>query len=231
MFTLPSKFIRIEEAVSQIRNGAVVMIGGFGAPGTPFLLIEELVRQGPRHLTIIKNDANETGAGVDRLLANGQVDHIVTSHIGLNSNAVHMMNEGRIDVEFVPQGILAERIRAAGAGLIGFVTDVGIDTEVATGKQCVEIGGRVGILETALTADFALVHATKSDPFGNLTFSAAARNFNPIMAMAAGRTIVEAEECVGLGDIAPDQVHLPGTFVDHIIDMIELPEVSNVVGR
>ncbi|WP_207624596.1 CoA transferase subunit A [Rhodococcus sp. D-46] len=231
MFTLPSKFVRIEEAVSQIRDGAVVMIGGFGAPGTPFLLIEELVRQGPRHLTIIKNDANETGSGVDRLLENGQVDHIITSHIGLNSNAVHMMNEERIDVEFVPQGILAERIRTAGAGLIGFVTDVGIDTEIATGKQCVEIGEKVGILETALAADFALVHAAKSDPFGNLTFSATARNFNPIMAMAAGQTIVEAEECVGLGDIAPDHVHLPGNFVDHVIDMFELLEVPNVVGR
>ncbi|WP_430335851.1 CoA transferase subunit A [Rhodococcus sp. ACT016] len=231
MFTLPSKFNRIEEAVSQIRDGAVVMIGGFGVPGTPFLLIKELVRQGPRHLTVIKNDANEAGSGVDWLLENGQVDRIITSHIGLNSNAVRMMNERRIEVEFVPQGILAERIRAAGAGLIGFVTDVGIDTEVATGKQSIEIGDTVGILETALAADFALVHAEKSDPFGNLTFSAAARNFNPIMAMAAGQTIAEAETCVDLGAIEPDNVHLPGTFVDHIIEMFELPETSNVVER
>lgn len=229
VFTLPSKLSRIEEAVSHIADGAAVMIGGFGTPGTPFLLIKELVRQGPRHLTIIKNDANEVGIGVDWLLQSGQVDRLITSHIGLNPHAVQMMNSGHIQVEFVPQGILAERIRTAGAGLMGFVTDIGMGTELTAGKSTIEIDGTTGVLEPALRAEFALLHAQRSDPFGNLTFSAAARNFNPIMAMAAGRTIAEAETYVALGDIEPENVHVPGTFVDHVIELLETPEADHAV--
>ena len=221
----------MELAISEIPDGASVMLGGFGVPGTPFCLIQELVRQGQNNLTIIKNDANENGMGVDWLLENGQVAKLITSHIGLNSRAVQMMNDGEIQVEFVPQGILAERIRVAGAGVMGFVTDIGMGTPLAKGKVEVSVGGAVGLLEPALRADFALVHAERSDTFGNLTYAATARNFNPLIAMAATRTIVESEEVVSAGIIAPDEVHTPAPFVDQIIQLPSLPEVYNVVER
>ncbi len=163
--------------------------------------------------------------GVDWLLENGQVAKLITSHIGLNSRAVQMMNDGEIQVEFVPQGILAERIRVAGAGVMGFVTDIGMGTPLAKGKVEVSVGGAVGLLEPALRADFALVHAERSDTFGNLTYAATARNFNPLIAMAATRTIVESEEVVSAGIIAPDEVHTPAPFVDQIIQLPSLPEV------
>ncbi|MBX4921886.1 MULTISPECIES: CoA transferase subunit A [Rhizobium] len=228
---LPDKRSEIAEAIAQIADGASVMLGGFGVPGTPFCLIRELVRQGPRNLTVIKNDANEAGMGVDWLLESGQVAKLIASHIGLNPTAMRLMNEGTIEVEFVPQGILAERIRVAGAGMMGFISDIGIGTAIAEGKQRVEIAGKTGIVEHALTADFALIHANKADAFGNLTFSAAARNFNPLMAMAAGRTVIEAEAIVPIGALEPENVHLSGAFVDAVIELSELPEVYGVVKR
>lgn len=228
---LPDKTTAMAEAIAQIPDGARVMLGGFGVPGTPFCLIRELVRQGQKDLTIIKNDANEAGMGVDWLLENGQVTRLITSHIGLNPRAVRMMNDGSITVEFVPQGILAERIRCAGAGLLGFVTDIGIGTPMAEGKPKVGIGGVSGVLESALAADFALVHAARADTFGNLRYAASARNFNPLIAMAARRTIVEAEAVVAPGAIAPDDVHTPGPFVDQVVQLPELPEVYGVIER
>jgi len=221
----------MENAISEIPDGASVMLGGFGVPGTPFCLIQELVRQGQKNLTIIKNDANENGMGVDRLLENGQVGKLIASHIGLNSRAVQMMNDGDIQVEFVPQGILAERIRIAGAGMMAFVTDIGMGTPLADGKTEVSVGAAIGVLEPALHADFALLHAARSDRFGNLTYAATARNFNPIMAMAATCTIVESEKVVPVGEIAPDEVHTPAPFIDHIIQLPGLPEEYNVVER
>ena len=224
---MPDKSHDLVDAIARIPDGASVMVGGFGVPGTPFYLLEELVRQGPKNLTIIKNDANENGMGVDWLLQSGQVAKLITSHIGLNSNAVTKLNAGEIEVEFVPQGILAERIRAAGAGLMGFISDIGADTILAKGKQVVNVGGTQGVIEPALKADFALVHAAQADTFGNLRFAAAARNFNPLICMAAHRTIAEAEVILPLGEIAPDDVHTPGTFVD---DVVALPEISEVYG-
>ena len=131
---MPAEIIDIESSIANIGDGATVMVGGFGVPGTPFCLLEELVRQGQTGLTLIKNDANENGMGVDHLLLNGQVDKLIVSHIGLNSTAINMMNGGDIEVELCPQGILAERIRIAGAGLFGFLTDIGIDTILTEGK-------------------------------------------------------------------------------------------------
>jgi len=224
---MPDKSHDLVDAIARIPDGASVMVGGFGVPGTPFYLLEELVRQGPKDLTIIKNDANENGMGVDWLLQSGQVAKLITSHIGLNSNAVAKLNAGEIEVEFVPQGILAERIRVAGAGLMGFISDIGADTILAKGKQVVSVGGTQGVIEPALKADFALVHAAQADTFGNLRFAAAARNFNPLICMAARRTIAEAEIVLPLGEIAPDDVHTPGTFVD---DVVALPEISEVYG-
>ena len=228
---LPDKTCDMATAIARIPDGARIMLGGFGVPGTPFCLIRELVRQGQRGLTIIKNDANETAMGVDWLLENGQVARLITSHIGLNPRAMQMMNAGQISVEFVPQGILAERIRCAGAGMMGFVSDIGIGTVMAQGKPSVNVGDRSGTLETALGADFALVHAARADTFGNLRFAASARNFNPLIAMAATTTIAEAETVVAPGGIAPDDVHTPGPFVDQVIALPELPEVYGVVER
>lgn len=224
---MPDKSHGLVEAIARIPDGASIMVGGFGVPGTPFYLLQELVRQGAKNLTIIKNDANENGMGVDWLLQSGQVAKLITSHIGLNSNAVAKLNAGEIEVEFAPQGILAERIRVAGAGLMGFISDIGAGTILIEGKQTVNIGGSDGVIEPALKADFALVHAAQADTFGNLRFAASARNFNPLICMAATRTIAEAEIILPLGEIAPDDVHTPGTFVD---DVVALPEVSEVYG-
>lgn len=228
---LPDKTCDMADAIARISDGARIMLGGFGVPGTPFCLIRELVRQGQKGLTIIKNDANETAMGVDWLLENGQVARLITSHIGLNPRAMQMMNDGQIRVEFVPQGILAERIRCAGVGMLGFVSDIGIGTRMAKGKPTVCVRGMTGVLETALHADFALVHAACADTFGNLRYAAAARNFNPLIAMAACHTIVEAETVLAPGGIAPDDVHTPGPFVDQVVLLPELPEVYGVVER
>ncbi len=190
---LPDKTTMMAKAIADIGNGATVMVGGFGIPGTPFCLIDQLVRQGAKDLTIIKNDANESGMGIDHLLKNGQVARLITTHIGLNARAIEMMNAGDIKVEFCAQGILAERIRAAGVGLAGILTDIGIDTELGDGKQRVQLGDHTQMVETALAADFALIHADRADPFGNLCYVGTAQNFNPAMAMAADVVIAETE--------------------------------------
>ncbi len=229
--SLPDKTTTIEEAVAATPDGAVVMVGGFGVPGTPFTLIHELVRQGKRDLTLIKNDANEAGMGIDHLIAAGLVRKLITTHLGLNANAIAAMNDGRMEVEFCAQGILAERIRAGGAGLQAILTDIGLDTELATGKQVVEMDGKRLLVEPAIRADVALIHADRADSFGNLTYLATARNFNPPMAMAAERVIVEAERVVPLGEIAPDAVETPGVFVDHICPLPEISEEYGVVRR
>lgn len=221
----------IENAIGQVPNGASIMVGGFGVPGTPFRLIDELVRQGPTGLTLIKNDANEAGMGIDRLLQNGQVRRLIVSHMGLNPNAIQQMNEGDIDVEICAQGILAERIRAAGAGIQAIVTDIGAATLLADGKEAIEIDGKRCLIEQALAADFALLHADTADTFGNHTYAASARNFSPLMAMAADTVIVETERLVEPGEIAPEAVHTPGPFVDHVVLLDELSDDYGIVRR
>ncbi len=225
------KCLTIEAAIGQIGDDATIMVGGFGVPGTPFCLLDELVRQGQKRLTLIKNDANETGMGVDHLLENGQVKKLVVTHIGLNARAIQLMNEKQLEVEFCAQGILAERIRTAGAGLIGFLTDVGIETELAAGRTRIEFAGRSCLIEKALSADFALVHAHQADPFGNLIYNATARNFNPLMAMAADRVIVETETLVALGELSPNAIHTPGPFVDGVVRLPELTGEYGIVRR
>ncbi|MGD9864977.1 MAG: CoA transferase subunit A [Pseudodonghicola sp.] len=231
MTALPDKTTDMAAAIAAIPDGATVMVGGFGVPGTPFALIHELVRQGQRDLTIVKNDANEQGMGIDHLLANGQVRKLIVTHIGLNPRAVAMLNSGEIEVEFCAQGILAERIRAGGAGLSGILTDIGMDTELAAGKPVVEVDGRPALLERALRADAALIHAACADGFGNLAYAATARNFSPVMAMAADLVIAEAEQIVPLGGISPEHVHTPGPFVDRVVQLTEITEDYGVVRR
>jgi acetate CoA/acetoacetate CoA-transferase alpha subunit len=228
---MSAKQVAIEAAIAAIGDGATIMIGGFGVPGTPFCLLDELRRQGQKGLSLIKNDANENGMGVDHLLANKQVDRLIVSHIGLNSNAIEMMNRGEIEVELCPQGILAERIRNAGAGLFGFLTDIGIDTTLALNKPRYEVDGRTLLLETPLTADFALIHAARADSLGNLTYAAAARNFNPLMAMAASHVIVESETLVAPGELAAEAIHTPAPFVDRIVTLGKLSEDYGVRRR
>jgi len=207
------------------------MVGGFGVPGTPFYLIEELLRQGWTDLTLIKNDANETGMGIDHLIEAGRVRKLITSHIGLNPRAIKMKNNGTLEVELCSQGILAERIRAAGAGLPGFFTDIGLGTPFEEDKQRIEFEGRPYIIEPALQADFALVHAAKADEFGSLQYAASARNFNPLMAQAADQVIVETEELGVPGFLGADAIHTPGPFVDVVVSIPELSEAYGVVQR
>ncbi|RVC63678.1 CoA transferase subunit A [Mesorhizobium sp. M00.F.Ca.ET.038.03.1.1] len=226
-----NKLTEIEEAIAGIRDGMTIMIGGFGVPGTPFTLLEELVRQAPKNLTIIKNDANEIGMGIDLLLKAGLVEKLIASHIGLNARAVEQMNAGRLKVEFNSQGILAERIRAAGAGLLGIVTDIGVGTMLQNGKTAIDMDGTSALIEPALRADYALIHAVQADTFGNLKFVATARNFSPLMAMAAGTTVVEAEEIVALGELAPDEIHTPGPFVQKVVGLRVISEAYDVVRR
>lgn len=228
---LPSKQCAIQDAIGEIKDGDTIMIGGFGVPGTPMTLIRALVAHGARGLTLVKNDANEPGMGVDHLLQSGQVARLITTHLGLNSHAIALMNAGEIDVEFNAQGILAERIRAGGAGIGAILSDIGIGTELAEGKQIVELGGKAHVVEPALRADVALVHADRADTFGNLAYAATARNFNPLMAMAASCVIAEAEQVLPLGGLAADDVHTPGVFVDRVVELEEISEEYAVVRR
>lgn len=225
------KTIAIAQALAAVQDGHTVMVGGFGVPGTPFTLIDRLLAQGTRDLTLVKNEANEAGMGVSRLLEAGRVRTLITSHLGLNPTAIAMMNRGDITVELYPQGILAEKIRAGGAGLLGIVTDIGIDTILRENRQLVRVAGQEAILEPALRADIALIHAATADRAGNLRFAKSARNFGPLMAMAADRVIVETEAIVPVGALDPDAVHLPGAFVDHIVVLEELTREYGVLAH
>lgn len=228
---LPDKHNSMENAIAHIRDGATVMVGGFGVPGTPFALIHALVQHGARDLTIIKNDANEPDMGVDHLLQSGQVARLITTHLGLNSHAIALMNSGQIKVEFNAQGLLAERIRAGGSGLGGVLSDIGIGTELAEGKQVVEFGDKTWIVEPALRADVALLHAARADSFGNLAYVATAQNFNPLMAMAADCVIAEAESLLPLGGLAANDIQTAGVFVDHVTALGTLSKEYAVVQR
>jgi acetate CoA/acetoacetate CoA-transferase alpha subunit len=216
------KTTTLQSAISAIHDGASVMVGGFGVPGTPFTLIDGLLELGVRDLTLIKNDANEAGMGISVLIEAGRVRKLVTTHLGLNATAIEMANNGKIEVEFLPQGILAEKIRARGAGLPAILTDIGIDTILRDNRRVVRVDERELLVEPALGADFALIHAAVADRRGNLVFEKSARNFSPLMATAATTVIVEAEHLVATGDLDPDGIHTPGLFIDHIVELNEL---------
>ncbi len=225
------KTIAIEKAISRVADGSTVMVGGFGVPGTPFALIDALIETGASDLTLIKNEANEDHMGLSKLIEAGRARKLITSHLGLNTTVIGMMNRGEVEVEFYPQGILAEKIRAGGAGLIGILTDIGIDTIIADNKQTVGIGGRRAVIEPALRADAALIHAAAADTFGNLVFEKSARNFNPAMATAADIVIVETERLAEPGELEPDAIHTPGGFVDHVVLIDELSDQYGVLAH
>jgi 3-oxoacid CoA-transferase subunit A len=206
-----------DEAVADFFDGATLMAGGFGLCGIPENLIAALRRKGTKGLTIISNNCGIDDKGLGILLANGQVKKMVSSYVGENKIFERLYLDGKLEVEMTPQGTLAERIRAGGAGIPAFYTATGYGTIVAEGKETREFDGRPYVLERALTADFALVKAWKGDRFGNLVYRKTTRNFNPMMAAAANVTIAEVEQLVEPGQIEPDQVHSPGIYVQRII--------------
>ncbi len=211
------KTISVADAVALIPDGATLMIGGFMGVGTPERIVDEIVRQGKRNLTVIANDTAVPGRGIGKLVTAGLVARAVASHIGLNPETQKQMIAGQMAVDLVPQGTLIERIRAGGCGLGGVLTPTGIGTVVEEGKQKVEVNGRKYLVEAALRADFALVNAFLADYLGNLSYVLTSRNFNPVIAMAADTTIACAEHIVPVGLIAPDHVITPAPLVDYLI--------------
>lgn len=212
-----AKIISAGEAANMVKDGMTVMIGGFLACGTPESLIDALVQKGVKDLTVIANDTAFPDKGIGKLVVNRQLKKVTVSHIGTNPETGRQMHAGELTVELVPQGTLAECIRAGGFGLGGFLTPTGVGTVVENGKQKLTIGGREYLLELPLKADVALLKAAKADKAGNLVFRKAARNFNPLMATAAEIVIVEAQEIVETGTIDPDEVMTPGIFVDYLV--------------
>jgi acetate CoA/acetoacetate CoA-transferase alpha subunit len=209
--------VSLEQAVAMIPDGASVMIGGFMGVGTPERIVDELVRQGKRRLTVIANDTAMPGVGIGKLVTARLVAKAIVSHIGLNPETQQRMLAGEMDVELVPQGTLIERIRAGGFGLGGVLTPTGVGTVVEKGKQKIAVDGRDYLLETALRADFALVNAFLADYLGNLAYALTARNFNPMIAMAADTVIADADNIVPVGVIAPDHVVTPAPIVDYLV--------------
>ena len=209
--------ISAKAAAELITDGAVLMIGGFMSNGTPEILIDALIKKGIKDLTVIANDSGTPDTGIGHLVNAGAVRKLIVSHIGLNPVAGKLMNEGKIEVKLVPQGTLIEQIRAGGAGLGGILTPTGLGTEVANGKDVIQVNGKEYLLEKPLKADFALIQASRADEKGNLFYKATTRNFNPVMATAAETVIVAAQEIVPAGEIEAEHVVTPGIFVDYMV--------------
>src|SRR5499425_1418753 len=209
--------VSLERSVAMIPDGASVMIGGFMAVGTPERAVDEIVRQRKRDLIVIANDTASPERGIGKLISAKLVRKAIVSHIGLNAETQRQMMAGELEVELVPQGTLIERIRAGGYGLGGVLTQTGIGTPVEDGKQRIEVGGKPYLLEVALRADFALVQAFIADYLGNLSYALTARNFNPIIAMAADTVIANVDNIVPVGVVSPDHVVTPAPIVDYLI--------------
>ena len=205
-----------DEAIRDVFDGAVILIGGFGLCGMPENLIRALVRKGTRNLTTISNNCGVDGLGIGLLLAAGQLRHHIGTYVGENKLLEQMILAKKIDLELVPQGTFSERIRAGGAGIPAFYTPTGYGTMVAEGKETREFDGRQYVMERAIKADFAFVKAWKGDQWGNLVYRKTARNFNPMMATAAKITIAEVEHLVEVGELDPDMVHTPSVYVKRI---------------
>jgi 3-oxoacid CoA-transferase subunit A len=214
----------VAEALEPLRDGMTILVGGFGLSGNPEALIRGVVERGVKRLTLVSNNAGNLGKGLARWLHAGIIDRVICSYIGNNDDLHTRMASGAVKVEITPQGTLAERMRAAGAGIPAFYTPTGVGTVVEQGKETKDIDGKRYILERALPGDVALVRAHTSDRFGNLRFWRTARNFNPVMASAAKLAIVECDHLVDNGAIDPDDVHLAGIHVHHIV---HVPEHEN----
>ena len=210
-------FASAEAALHDVGDGAVIMSGGFGLCGNPENLIAALHRKNVRGLTIISNNCGTDTKGLGTLLANGQVKKMVSSYVGENKTFERLFLSGQLEVELNPQGTLAERIRAGGAGIAGFFTPTGYGTQVAEGKETREFDGKMYVLERGLRADFTIVRAWKGDRWGNLVFRKTAQNFSPMMCAAGKVTIAEVEQLVDVGELSPDQIHTPGIYVQRVI--------------
>jgi 3-oxoacid CoA-transferase A subunit len=210
------KFMDVREAIGLIKPGSRIMVGGFGGRGCPYLLIEELANSGIDGLTIISNDLGSPGIGLGKLLTNKQIKALIGNYYNWNTDVPAAVQAGEITVELLPQGTFAEAIRAAGMGIPAFYTSAGVGTELAAGKEVRVFDGKEYLLEKALYADVALVKAYKSDEKGNLVYYKTARNFNPLMAMAAKLTIVECEEIVPTGQLDPEHIVTPHIFTNVI---------------
>jgi len=212
-----NKFISKEEAVAKIHNGMSVMVGGFLVVGTPTSIIDELVKKGVKDITLIVNDSAFIDRGVGILIAKKMVKKVITSYIGSNPASIEQYNNKELEIEFVPQGTLAERIRCGGAGLGGFLTPTGLGTVVEEGKQRITVDGKDYLLEKALRADIALIGANISDEGGNLFYKGTTQNFNPLMATAADLVIAEVNEVVKTGELPIENIHTQAIFVDYIV--------------
>jgi len=216
-----NKVVKPEKIKSLFKDGMSIMIGGFLGCGTPHKIIDTLIELNVKDLTIIANDTSYVDKGIGRLVVNRQVKKVIASHIGTNSETGRLMNEGLMEVELVPQGTLIERIRAGGSGLGGVLTPTGVGTIVEEGKQKVTIEGKEYLIELPLKADLAIIRGTIVDEFGNTFYKGTTRNFNPIIAMAGEKVVVEAEKLVKKGELNPDYVITPGVLVDYIIEGVE----------
>ena len=214
---MKTKLISLQNASGFFRDGMTIMVGGFMGVGTPPRLVEALLESGVRDLTLIANDTAFVDTGIGPLIVNGRVNKVIASHIGTNPETGRRMIAKEMDVLLVPQGTLIEQIRCGGAGLGGFLTPTGVGTIVEDGKQTLTLDGKTWLLERPLRADLALIRAHRADPLGNLTYQLSARNFNPLIALAADITLVEPDELVETGDLLPDQIVTPGAVIDHIV--------------
>lgn len=211
------KFISAAAAAAKIKDGMTVMIGGFLANGTPEKIIDELVNTGVKNLTLIVNDTAYPDRGCGKLIVNKQIKKLIVSHIGTNPHTSEQMNSGELEIEFCPQGSLAERVRAGGYGLGGVLTPTGLGTIVAEGKRVIEVDGKEYLLEKPIHADVALIRGSVGDKSGNLIYKGTTNNFNSLMATAADTVIAEVGELVEVGELSPETVHTPSIFVDYIV--------------
>src|SRR4051812_26193851 len=202
-----------------LKNDMIILSGGFGLCGIPELLIEEIRQSGVKNLTIVSNNAGIDGAGLGKLLDSGQVKKMISSYVGENKKFAELYLKGELEIEFNPQGTLAERIRAGGAGIPAFYTKTGVGTLIAEGKEVREFDGQKYVMERGIFADLAIIHAWKGDTAGNLIYRKTARNFNPMMATAAKVTVAEVEHLVPAGELDPDHIHTPGLFVKRIVEV------------
>ena len=211
------KLVEFADIVKLFQDNMTLMIGGFAAVGTPEILLDAVITSKAKNLTVITNDSGYPGHGVSRLVATKQIKKLIASHIGMNPETAEQMKAGELTVELVPQGSLAEKIRCGGAGLGGALTQVGLGTEIAAGKDKITVQGKEYLLEHPLRADIALIRGSVVDEFGNIVYKAATRNFNPLMATAAGIVVAAAEQIVATGALEPETIATPGIFVDYIL--------------
>ncbi len=214
---IKDKFVSLSEAASHVKDGMTVMIGGFIGNGSPDKIIDELVKTGVKNLTLILNDTAYPDRGCGKLVVNHQVKKVIVSHIGTNPATGEQMNKGEIEVEFSPQGSLAERIRCGGAGLGGVLTPTGLGTTVEEGKEVITVDGKDYLLEKPLRADIALIKGSIADKSGNIIYKGTTKNFNMIMATAADTVIAEVDEVVEVGELLPESIHTQSIFVDYMV--------------